>query len=126
VDLLLRLQTLLRNFSLQVVTRLLTHGVTQAVNFLVQRQLVDDGMAAQVAAFVPFVLASILVETAFSWLQRRWNTLQIRVAREMPSGTSKAQLNAEVMAELRNEVTTGGATGPVEDEPSTPHKGVSE
>lgn len=103
MDILVRLQTLLRNFTLQVVTRVLTHGVTQGVNFFVQRQLVDDGLAAQVIAFVPFVVAGVLVETAFSWLQKRWNLLQIAKAKTLPADATNREVRQSVIADLKEE-----------------------
>ena len=53
---------------------------------------------------MPFVAASILVETAFSWLQKRWNKLQINVAWQMPAGSTKRQLDNAVMTEVNSEV----------------------
>ena len=100
-SLLLQSQTLLRNFALQVVTRIFAHTLARGLNFLAQKELADKDLTVQVLAIVPFVAASILVETAFSYLQKAWNKLQISIALQLPSGATKDDLRAVVRTELQ-------------------------
>jgi hypothetical protein len=111
-DLLLKLLPLVRSVALQIVARVIGHGIAYTTTFLLKYKLLDDSLASTVAAVIPGLAASILIETAFGYLQKKWNLMKIDIARKTPKTVTREAVTAEAVRELK--VATGQTLSPIE------------